>query len=79
MQLKNVLWEAEHDGENIFGFTENYIRVKTVYDPLLVNTITPVFLKELDATGESVHTEIEDYAQLLNSQTYSFLTLDNDN
>ncbi|MBC8045831.1 MAG: tRNA (N(6)-L-threonylcarbamoyladenosine(37)-C(2))-methylthiotransferase MtaB [Fimbriimonadaceae bacterium] len=59
---KNVLWEAEHDGENIFGFTENYIRAKTQYDPLLVNTITPVFLKELDATGESVLTEIEDYA-----------------
>ena len=40
----NVLWEAENTGETMFGFTENYIKVKTAYDPMLVNEIYPVTL-----------------------------------
>lgn len=35
-----VLWEAENDNETMYGFTENYVRVKTLYDPMLVNEIT---------------------------------------
>lgn len=36
-----VLWEAENDNDVMFGFTENYVRVKTLYDPMMVNEITP--------------------------------------
>lgn len=35
-----VLWEAENDNDVMYGFTENYVRVKTTYDPMLVNEIT---------------------------------------
>ena len=35
-----VLWEAENDNDTMYGFTENYVRVKTLYDPMLVNEIT---------------------------------------
>lgn len=46
-----VLWEAENDGNTMYGFTENYIKVKTDYDPMLVNEITPVKLKNIDEEG----------------------------
>ena len=44
-----VLWEAENDGNIMYGFTDNYIKVKTTYDPMLVNEITEVTLTEIDA------------------------------
>ena len=43
-----VLWEIENDGSEMFGFTENYIKVKTPYDPILVNQIMEVTLTSLD-------------------------------
>jgi threonylcarbamoyladenosine tRNA methylthiotransferase MtaB len=43
-----VLWEAENDNDTMYGFTENYIKVKTHYDPMLVNEITPVELTKID-------------------------------
>lgn len=55
-----VLFEEETDGQWMFGFTDNYIRVKTQYDPLLVNEIAMVTLGEIDAEGhvmaEAIHT-----------------------
>ncbi len=44
-----VLWEADNEQNMMFGFTENYIKVKTTYDPALVNEIAEVKLSELDA------------------------------
>ena len=43
-----VLWEMENDGQIMFGFTENYVRVKTNYDPMLVNEITDFELIAID-------------------------------
>lgn len=43
-----VLWEAENDANTMFGFTSNYVRVKTTYDPSLVNEITEIELSEID-------------------------------
>jgi threonylcarbamoyladenosine tRNA methylthiotransferase MtaB len=43
-----VLWEIENDGSEMFGFTDNYIKVKTPYDPILVNQIMEVTLTSLD-------------------------------
>ena len=44
-----VLWEAENDNDTMYGFTDNYVRVKTHYDPMLVNEITEFELTEIDA------------------------------
>lgn len=44
-----VLWEADNEQNMMFGFTENYIKVKTTYDPALVNEIAEVKLSEIDA------------------------------
>ncbi len=46
-----VLWEAENDSNTMYGFTDNYIKVKTTYDPILVNEITDVSIGAIDADG----------------------------
>lgn len=43
-----VLWEAESDGNTMYGFTSNYVKVKTAYDPMLVNEVTETTLREID-------------------------------
>ncbi len=50
-QSRTVLFEEETDGIWMYGFTDNYIRVKTQYDPLLVNELVRVVLADLDAEG----------------------------
>ncbi len=48
---KTVLWEAENKEGFIHGFTENYVKVKTYYNPALVNELQPVKLQEIDVDG----------------------------
>ncbi len=43
-----VLWEAENDNNIMYGFTNNYIKVKTNYDPMLVNEIIDVEITAVD-------------------------------
>lgn len=47
----NVLFESDHHDGFIYGFTENYIRVRTNYSPDLVNKIIPV---EISSVKEDV-------------------------
>lgn len=46
-----VLFEAEEKRGIMFGFTDNYIKVATDYDPLLVNTVVNVKLSSLNPDG----------------------------
>ncbi|MEQ9231988.1 MAG: tRNA (N(6)-L-threonylcarbamoyladenosine(37)-C(2))-methylthiotransferase MtaB [Cyclobacteriaceae bacterium] len=46
-----VLFEADVENGMMHGFTENYIRVGTKYDPLLINEILEVELSELNPSG----------------------------
>jgi threonylcarbamoyladenosine tRNA methylthiotransferase MtaB len=46
-----VIFEHENKNGFMYGFTENYVKVKTAYDPALCNTVLPVVLKELDEEG----------------------------
>jgi len=48
---REVVFEEETDGNYLLGFTDNYIRVKTHYDPLLINEPVKVLLGETDAEG----------------------------
>ncbi len=48
---RNVLWESENKEGYLHGFTENYIRVRTKYNPALINTMTKVNLKQIDHEG----------------------------
>ena len=42
----SVLWEAKKDGEVMYGFTENYVRVERLYDKKRVNTAETVTLDD---------------------------------
>jgi threonylcarbamoyladenosine tRNA methylthiotransferase MtaB len=48
---RSVLFEEEERRGVMFGFTDNYIKVATDYDPLLVNTVSEVTLSSLDSEG----------------------------
>ena len=46
-----VLFEGENKGGYINGFTENYVKVKSPWNPQLVNTLHKVVLTEIDTDG----------------------------
>jgi len=48
---RTVLFEGENKEGYIHGFTENYIKVKTPWDPELVNTLHKIRLTEIDEDG----------------------------
>ena len=45
-ETRPVLWESENVDGNMFGFTDNYIKVAAPFNPDRVNTIKPYFLTE---------------------------------
>jgi len=47
----NVLWEKDQAGGFMYGFTENYIRVKSKFDIKKTNTIERVVLNKQDKSG----------------------------
>ena len=48
---KNVLFEQEENEGLLYGFTENYVKVKTAFDARLINQIVGVQLTEIDRDG----------------------------
>lgn len=46
-----VLFEGENKGGFIHGFTENYVKVKTPWNPELINTIHQIKLTTIDEDG----------------------------
>jgi len=46
-----VLFESENKEGYIHGFTENYIKVKTPWNPDLVNTLQQISLTKIDEDG----------------------------
>lgn len=49
--VQNVLFEAENQESYMYGFTENYIKVRMPYDPLYINEIREVKLLTQTAEG----------------------------
>ena len=48
---RTVLFEHEEDNGVMYGFTENYVKVKTAYNEALANTFQKVKLTEIDRDG----------------------------
>jgi threonylcarbamoyladenosine tRNA methylthiotransferase MtaB len=59
---REVLFEAEEKGGMMTGFTDNYVKVTTQYDPLLVDTLVSVNLKHIN--DEFLVEGIFDYAEI---------------
>ncbi|WP_242093219.1 tRNA (N(6)-L-threonylcarbamoyladenosine(37)-C(2))-methylthiotransferase MtaB [Aestuariivivens sediminicola] len=49
--IRTVLFESENKEGFIYGFTENYIKVKTPWNPELVNTLHDIELTKIDDDG----------------------------
>ena len=49
--IQSVLFEGENKEGYIHGFTRNYVKVKSPWNPALVNTTQEVNLKEIDQDG----------------------------
>ncbi|SCY65256.1 tRNA (N(6)-L-threonylcarbamoyladenosine(37)-C(2))-methylthiotransferase MtaB [Flavobacterium caeni] len=48
---RTVLFEGENKEGYIYGFTENYVKVKTPWNPELVNTLHEITLTKIDDDG----------------------------
>jgi threonylcarbamoyladenosine tRNA methylthiotransferase MtaB len=48
---RTVLFEGENKEGYIYGFTENYVKVKTPWNPELVNTLHEVQMTHIDEDG----------------------------
>ena len=48
---RTVLFEGENKEGYIHGFTENYVKVKTPWNPELVNTLHEINLTKIDEDG----------------------------
>jgi threonylcarbamoyladenosine tRNA methylthiotransferase MtaB len=62
-QLNNeveVLFERETKDGLMHGFTRNYVKIKTQYDPLLVNELRTVYLTKISSDGDVEIAEGED-------------------
>ncbi|GGH31585.1 tRNA (N(6)-L-threonylcarbamoyladenosine(37)-C(2))-methylthiotransferase MtaB [Sphingobacterium alkalisoli] len=61
-EVGEVLFESDVKDGYMHGFSKNYVKVRTPYDPLLVNEIVPVKFVTLTESGE---VEIEELPQIL--------------
>ena len=50
-KTKTVLFEGENKEGYIHGFTENYVKVKALWNPALINTLHQVKLDRIDQDG----------------------------
>ena len=64
-ETRIVLFEADNKKGFMHGFTDNYIKVKTPYNPELINQLKQVDLKELDADGSVIISKINEPISLL--------------
>ena len=51
---REVLFEQDTDKSLMSGFTDNYIKIETAYDPLLINEIQTVLLQKVNPEGNMV-------------------------
>lgn len=58
-EVRTVLFEHEQHEAFMYGFTDNYIKVKAKYDPLLTNELHRVRLLEIDADGSVLVADAE--------------------
>ncbi len=59
---QEVLFEEDIEDGMMHGFTRNYIRVAAKYDPVLINEIKPLLLKEVNGNG---HVTAEELTEIL--------------
>ena len=61
-QTHQVLFEDKIVDGFIYGHTANYLQVKVPYDPIYLNELVPVYLKNIDVDGVFKGTVVEEFA-----------------
>ena len=56
-QASTVLFEAAEQNGEMYGFTENYLKIKAIYHPEWINTFQPVIPNKINADG-TVNAEV---------------------
>ena len=64
---KTVLFESENKYGFIHGFTENYVKVKTKFNPELINQLAEVYLEKIDNDGNVLIEELDSSLVICNS------------
>ena len=59
-KTEEVLFEGDIKDGFMHGFTRNYVKVKSAYDPLLVNELKSVHLTKISSDGDVEITESEE-------------------
>ena len=59
-----ILFEDDVEDGKIHGFTDNYIRVATAYDPMLVNEIKRLKLEQINPEGHVETSEVTELAKI---------------
>ena len=59
-RTEEVLFEADLKNGYMHGFTRNYVKVASKYDPLLINELKTVVLTKISPNGDVEFTEIEE-------------------
>ena len=59
-KIEEVLFEGDIKDGFMHGFTRNYVKVKTKYDPVLVNELKTVYLTNISHDGDVEITESEE-------------------
>ena len=59
-KIEEVLFEGDIKDGFMHGFTRNYVKVKTKYDPVLVNELKTVYLTKISPDGDVEITESEE-------------------
>jgi threonylcarbamoyladenosine tRNA methylthiotransferase MtaB len=59
-RAEEVLFEGDIKDGFMHGFTRNYVKVKTKYDPVLVNELKTVHLMKISPDGDVEITESEE-------------------
>ena len=52
LSIRKVLFESDYDNGFMYGFTDNYIKVKTMFDEKLINNIVEVKLANIETDGD---------------------------
>ena len=53
-EIRPVLFEAENENGFMYGFTDNYIKVRMKYDSDLINEVSDVSLEGINSDGEMI-------------------------
>ncbi len=57
-ETRPVLWEASEEDGMMHGFSDNYVKLKTAFNPALVNQITTATIGNLDGDSVGLATNI---------------------